>query len=158
MQNYTASKELHFCNSSQDIAGLLFHGLLAAVSTATAKTSTFFNEGPALVLRKDGKAYEDVKTIIFNFYQQNQKIEKANAEFRAVAMKTMEKTDKVMAKLESIINKQDSEMKIMKQLRTKKDTNGTILEQVLQKKRNVWLTFNLQSKLLNMLKGQLTLS
>ena len=91
-------------------------------------------EGLALILRKDGKAYEDVKTIIFNFYQQNQKIEKDNAEFRAVAMKTMEKTDKVMAKLESIINKQDSEMKIMKQLRTKRIQMGLSWSKCYRKK------------------------
>ena len=63
-------------------------------------------------------------------------------EFRLVAMKqreVMEKTDKVVAKLESRINKQDSEMEIMKRVIRKLKTNvnekGTILKQVLQENK-----------------------
>ena len=52
---------------------------------------------------------------------------------------SMKKTDIVKAKLESRINKQDSEVKIMKQqirkLRTEVNEKGTILKQVLQENK-----------------------
>ena len=91
------------------------------------------------ILRKDGIAYEDVEAILSNLYRQNQKMEK---EFRAIAMiqrETMENTDKVVAKLETKINEQASEMNAMKQeiikLKTNMNEKETILKHVLQENR-----------------------
>ena len=85
---------------------------------STTKIPGYLDEGQDLILRKDGIASEDVEAILSNLYQQNQKIEKEITEFRAVAMKqseAMEKNDRVVAKLEYRINKQDREMKALKQ-------------------------------------------
>ena len=97
------------------------------------------DEGQDLILRKDGKASEDVEAILSNLYQQNQKMEKEMAEFRAVAMEqreTMERTEKVVTKLESRINEQESKMAIMtqeiRQLKTNMNERETILKHVLQ--------------------------
>ena len=94
------------------------------------------------VHRIDGITIEDIEAILSNLYQHNQQMEKEMTEFRAVAMKqreTMKKTDKVVAKLESRINKQDSEMLIMKQeirkLKTEVNEKGTIMKQVLQENK-----------------------
>ena len=107
-------------------------------AVATAKTPLDLKEVQDLIHRKDGITYEDVEAILSNLYQQNQKMdsmEKEMAEFRAVAMKqreTMKKTDKVVAKLESRINEQITE--IMK-LRTEVDEKGTTLKQVSQENK-----------------------
>ena len=120
-----------------------FKGLLAVVSVeSTTKIQAYLDEGQDPILRKDGIAYEDIEAILFKLYWQNQKMEKEMAELRAVAMKqreTMETTEKVVAKLESRINGQDSEMVIMKQkirkLMTKVDEKEIILKQVLQENK-----------------------
>ena len=100
------------------------------------------DEGQDLILRKDGISYEDVETILSKLYQQNQKMEKEMIEFRLVAMKQREvsaKTDEHVARLESIINKQDREMEIMKQeireLKTNVKGKRTILKHVLRESR-----------------------
>ena len=100
------------------------------------------DEGQDQILRKDGKAYEDIEAILSNLYGQNQKMEKEMAELRAVAMvqrETMEKTDKVVAKLESRINEQDRELKIMKQevrtLGADLKERGAILKHMLQESK-----------------------
>ena len=89
------------------------------------------NEGQDPILRKDGKAYEDVEAILSNLYKQNQKMEKEMADFRAVALEqreTMEKTENVVTKLESRINAQESKMAIMaqeiRQLKTNMNKEG----------------------------------
>ena len=124
-------------NSPQDTV-LFFKGLLAVVS-ATAKTLTYLDEVQDPILRKDGIAYEDAEAILSNLYRQNQRMEK---ELRAVAMiqrETMENTDKVVAKLETKINEQASEMNAMKQeirkLKTNMNEKETILKHVLQENR-----------------------
>ena len=120
-----------------------FKGLLAVVSVApTTKIQAYLDEGQDPILRKDGIAYEDIEAILFKLYWQNQKMEKEMAELRAVAMKqreTMETTEKIVAKLGSRINEQDSEMVIMKQkirkLITKVDEKEIILKQMLQENK-----------------------
>ena len=115
----------------------IFKGLLAAVYAA--RIHTYLDKGHDPFLRKDVKASEDVEAILSNLYQQNQKMEKEMAEFRAVATKqrdTMEKTENVVTKLDSRINEQESKMAIMtqeiRQLKTNINERGTILKHMLQ--------------------------
>ena len=111
---------------------------MSAVSTA--KTPMDLKKVHDLI--HDGIKNQNVEAILSNLYWQNQKMEKEMAEFRAAAMvqrETVKKTDKVVAKLESRINEQESKMAIMTQEIRKFKTNlnekETILKQVLHEEK-----------------------